>query len=97
MTTCDVTISREDGVAVIAMTRPAKKNALTRAMYEAMSAALSESTDQAASSAAGANDFLTKPIQLGGLLEKVGASLGLNWVFAEEPQPQTASVNAQPT
>jgi enoyl-CoA hydratase/carnithine racemase len=48
MTTSDVTISREDGVAVIAMTRPAKKNALTRAMYEAMSAALSESTDQAA-------------------------------------------------
>ena len=46
MTTSDVTISREDGVAVIAMTRPAKKNALTRAMYEAMSAALSESADR---------------------------------------------------
>ena len=43
MTMVDVTISREDGVAVIAMTRPAKKNALTHAMYEAMRAALEKS------------------------------------------------------
>ena len=43
MTLRDVTISHKDGVAVIAMTRPAKKNALTLAMYDAMRAALEES------------------------------------------------------
>jgi enoyl-CoA hydratase/carnithine racemase len=47
MTTNDVTISRQDGVAVIAMTRPAKKNALTLAMYEAMRIMLEESAEDA--------------------------------------------------
>jgi enoyl-CoA hydratase/carnithine racemase len=46
MTTSDVTVSREDAVAVIAMTRPAKKNALTLAMYEAMRAGLEESGNE---------------------------------------------------
>lgn len=48
MTTKDVTIAREDGVLVVAMTRPAKKNALTLAMYDAMRAALEESIADAA-------------------------------------------------
>ncbi len=48
MTTKDVTIAREDGVLVVAMTRPAKKNALTLAMYDAMRAALAESIAEAA-------------------------------------------------
>ncbi|MBV9567421.1 MAG: enoyl-CoA hydratase/isomerase family protein [Hyphomicrobiales bacterium] len=45
MTTSDVTISREGAVAVMAMTRPAKKNALTRAMYDTMRAGLEESAE----------------------------------------------------
>jgi enoyl-CoA hydratase/carnithine racemase len=48
MSTKDVTISREEGVAIVAMTRPEKKNALTGEMYDAMSAALSLSIDDAA-------------------------------------------------
>jgi enoyl-CoA hydratase/carnithine racemase len=48
MTTSDVTISREDRICVISITRPAKKNALTGAMYEAMTAALDESAEEKA-------------------------------------------------
>ena len=44
----DVTISREDGVAVIAITRPDKKNALTGSMYDSMTAALNLSANEAA-------------------------------------------------
>jgi enoyl-CoA hydratase/carnithine racemase len=48
MTTSDVTISREDGITVIAISRPAKKNALTGSMYEAMTAALNQSAEETA-------------------------------------------------
>jgi len=44
----DITISREEAIAVIAMTRPEKKNALTGQMYDAMTAALSFSAGEAA-------------------------------------------------
>jgi enoyl-CoA hydratase/carnithine racemase len=48
MSSKDVTITREDGVAIIAITRPDKKNALTGAMYDQMSAVLSLSANEAA-------------------------------------------------
>jgi enoyl-CoA hydratase/carnithine racemase len=48
MTSKDIAISREDGVAVIAMTRPDKKNALTGQMYDQMTAVLSLSANEAA-------------------------------------------------
>ena len=48
MTGSDVTISRDEGTCIIAMTRPAKKNALTREMYDMMRAALEESGKDAA-------------------------------------------------
>jgi enoyl-CoA hydratase/carnithine racemase len=44
----DVTISREEGIAIIAITRPEKKNALTGPMYDAMTAVLSLSSNEAA-------------------------------------------------
>ena len=44
----DVTISRAEGVAIIAITRPEKKNALTGSMYDAMTAVLSLSANEAA-------------------------------------------------
>ncbi|MBV9753418.1 MAG: enoyl-CoA hydratase/isomerase family protein, partial [Hyphomicrobiales bacterium] len=48
MTGSDVTISRDEAICIIAMTRPAKKNALTREMYDMMRAALEESGKDAA-------------------------------------------------
>lgn len=38
----DIEVKRQDAVQTIRMTRPAKKNALTRAMYDTMTAALLE-------------------------------------------------------
>jgi enoyl-CoA hydratase/carnithine racemase len=45
--TKDITITRDRGVVLIAMNRPAKKNALTAVMYDAMTAALSVSASDA--------------------------------------------------
>jgi enoyl-CoA hydratase/carnithine racemase len=44
--TKDVTITREQGVVLVVMSRPEKKNALTAAMYDAMSAALGVSAGE---------------------------------------------------
>src|SRR5580658_3733944 len=44
----DVTTSREDGVVVVTISRPDKKNALTGSMYDAMTAVLSLSSNEAA-------------------------------------------------
>jgi len=41
--TKDIAITRDKGVVLVTMNRPGKKNALTGAMYDAMTAALSES------------------------------------------------------
>jgi enoyl-CoA hydratase/carnithine racemase len=41
--TKDITITRDKGVVLVIMNRPAKKNALTGAMYDAMTATLNES------------------------------------------------------
>ena len=40
--TADIIVSRRDAVQTVRMNRPAKKNALTRAMYDTMTAALQE-------------------------------------------------------
>jgi enoyl-CoA hydratase/carnithine racemase len=101
MSTNDVTISRDEGVVIVAMTRPGKKNALTGEMYDAMSAALSSSLGDAAIGAvlltgsegvftAGndINDFLAR----GGSME---SSPALNFIkaLARFEKPLVAAVD----
>jgi enoyl-CoA hydratase/carnithine racemase len=101
MSTTDVTISRDEGVVIVTMTRPEKKNALTGEMYDAMSAALASSAADAAIGAvlvtgsqgvftAGndINDFLAR----GGSME---SSPALNFIksLARFEKPLVAAVD----
>ncbi|MBV9111818.1 MAG: enoyl-CoA hydratase/isomerase family protein [Hyphomicrobiales bacterium] len=101
MTTSDVTISREDGVVVIAMTRPAKKNALTQAMYDTMRAALEEGAKDARSGAmllTGSDGVFTAGNDIHDFLSRQGApseSAGLRFIkaLAAFEKPLVAAVD----
>jgi enoyl-CoA hydratase/carnithine racemase len=100
MTTNDVTISRQDGVAVIAMTRPAKKNALTLAMYEAIRIMLEESAEDATTGAVlltGSEGVFTAGNDINDFLSRQGdpsESAGLRFIkrLAAFEKPLVAAV-----
>ncbi|SDR62266.1 Enoyl-CoA hydratase/carnithine racemase [Rhizobiales bacterium GAS113] len=97
----DVTISREDGVAIISITRPDKKNALTGAMYDAMTAVMSLSANEAAIGAVvitGSNGVFTAGNDINDFLAykgDMGASPGLRFIkaLARFEKPLVAAVD----
>jgi len=97
----DVTTSRVDGVAVIAITRPDKKNALTGSMYDAMSAVLSLSANEAAIGAVmitGSSGVFTAGNDINDFLAHKGdvtASPGLRFIkaLARFEKPLVAAVD----
>ena len=101
MTPKDVTISREAGVAIIAITRPDKKNALTGSMYDAMTAVLSLSSNEAAIGAVlltGSNGVFTAGNDINDFLSyrgDIANSPGLRFIkaLARFEKPLVAAVD----
>jgi enoyl-CoA hydratase/carnithine racemase len=101
MTPKDVTISREAGIAIVAITRPDKKNALTGSMYDAMTAVLSLSSNEAAIGAVlltGSNGVFTAGNDINDFLTyrgDIGNSPGLRFIkaLARFEKPLVAAVD----
>ena len=97
----DVTISREDGVAIITISRPDKKNALTGAMYDAMTAVLSQSQNETAIGAVvitGTDGVFTAGNDINDFLayrDDMSASPGLRFIkaLARFEKPMVAAVD----
>jgi enoyl-CoA hydratase/carnithine racemase len=101
MTGKDITIAREHGVVTIAMTRPAKKNAITAAMYDQMSATLNLCANESAIAAvviSGSDGVFTAGNDINDFLAYKGdpsASPGLRFIktLARFEKPVVAAVD----
>ncbi|MDC0684381.1 AAA family ATPase [Sorangium atrum] len=79
--------------AIHCIRRDRHARGLARLPFIVISASANEE-DQAESVAAGADAFLTKPIDQEGLLRIIGAQLGLTWVYARPAEEQARDSGA---